>query len=475
MRFGVALAAFAATLPYQVNSSGPVSTVAITVDAERQYQTIDGFGISEAFQRANAVKTGLSVEERGKALDLLFSDENGAGLTILRNGIGSSASYSRDWMKSIAPTSPPSSNSTLKYEWDGDDAGQVWMTKEAMKRGLKTVYANAWSAPAYMKTNNQDSNGGRICGVPGANCSTGDWRQPFANYLVQLVRFYKEKEGIDITHLGWLNEPDLNQTYASMLSDGFQAADFLKILHPTLTREGFGHVKIVCCEATGWQDGEDLLYELQTSPGAEEMLSVYSSHGYSVNPALPLRTSRKVWQTEWADLNGKWNPAWDNLGKEGEGITWANKIHSALTLSNISGFLYWIGAARTPNNDALVQVMNGTVTPSGRLWAFAGFSRFVKPGATRVDARSSVGWVKVSAFVNADGALVVVVINNGPDDLEAEIDVKRYTSKKDIVTPFITDNANQGTKGEELRTSGDDGNLKVVASVKRRSMTSFVL
>ncbi|KAF2463049.1 glycoside hydrolase, partial [Lindgomyces ingoldianus] len=388
----------------------------VTVDTQTRYQVIDGFGISQAFQRSAQIhgKFGLSTQNQQQVLDYLFSNEIGAGFTILRNGIGSSTSYVEDFMKSIEPINPGGQNATPKYEWDGDDGSQVWLTKEAMKYGVGIVYANAWSAPGYMKTNGNDSNGGYICGVSSTSCESGDWRQAFANYLVRYLRFYQEREGIEITHLGFLNEPDLNQTYASMQSSGFQAGDFLKVLSPTLKSSGFGNVKIVCCEATGWNDGEDILAELQSVPGAENTLSVYSAHGYSSNPSLPFKTSvSRVWQTEWADLDGRWNTAWDNLGKAGEGIAWANKIQQGLTLSNISGFLYWQGAETTSTNSALIRLSNDTLSVSARLWAFAQFSRFVKPGAVRVKAESSIGYVRVSAFENVDGKHVVNVVNNG--------------------------------------------------------------
>lgn len=59
-----------------------------------------------------------------------------------------------------------------------------------VKYGVKTFYGNAWSAPGFMKTNGNDANGGYLCGVPGANCSTGDWRQAYADYLVKYIQLY---------------------------------------------------------------------------------------------------------------------------------------------------------------------------------------------------------------------------------------------------------------------------------------------
>lgn len=182
------------------------SATAITINISKKYQTMDGFGFSEAFQRANVI-VNLPAKQQREALDLLFNTTSGAGMTILRNGIGSSPDSSSDHMNSIQPKNPGGPTATPNYVWDGKDSGQLFVSKEAWKYGVRTFYANAWSAPGYMKTNGNENNGGYLCGVSGQKCNSGDWRQAFANYLVKLVQFYKD-EGVTITHLGFLNEPE---------------------------------------------------------------------------------------------------------------------------------------------------------------------------------------------------------------------------------------------------------------------------
>ena len=185
----------------------PRQSTGITVDLSRTYQTMDGFGTSEAFQRAVTMQK-LSETEQRKFLDLMFSTEKGAGLSILRNGIGSSPDMRDDHMVSIQPKNPGGPKATPQYVWDKSDNGQVWVSREAVHTyGVKTIYANAWSAPGYMKTNGNDANGGSLCGVSGASCSSGDWKQAFADYLVQYIKYYAA-ENITVTHLGFLNEPD---------------------------------------------------------------------------------------------------------------------------------------------------------------------------------------------------------------------------------------------------------------------------
>ena len=172
------------------------SGTTITVDLTKTYQKIDGFGFSEAFQRAVQMSRLPEAEQR-RALDLLFSTTKGAGLTILRNGIGSSPDMRNDWMVSIAPKSPGSPDKPLIIEWDGSDNKQLWLSQEAQHTySVKTIYADAWSAPGYMKTNGNDANGGSLCGLTGAYCASGDWRQAYADYLVKSVSCYFLEIGI---------------------------------------------------------------------------------------------------------------------------------------------------------------------------------------------------------------------------------------------------------------------------------------
>lgn len=178
-----------------------LSQTAITINTASQLQQIDGFGVSQAFKRA-AQFQALSSTPRKQGLDYLFSTSTGAGLSIIRNRIGSGGVGD-----SILPTSPGSPSGTPDYQFDGDDEGQVWFSQQAMTYGVRTIYADAWSAPGFMKTNGDENGGGYLCGTSGHECASGDWRAAFADMLVQYVKFY-DGVGVPITHLGFLNEPD---------------------------------------------------------------------------------------------------------------------------------------------------------------------------------------------------------------------------------------------------------------------------
>ena len=455
------------TALFCADSSIAQSNTRITVNRTQRYQKVDGFGVSQAFQRAIQIQR-LPPTTQTLVLDLLFSDTKGAGLTILRNGIGSTNNSNKDFMNTILPESPGSSNATPKYLWDGLDSGQVWLSKQAQTYGVKTFYADAWSAPAFMKTNNNDTDGGYLCGVTDEPCATGDWRQAYADYLIQYIRFYAQA-GIKVTHVGFLNEPELTQSYASMLSDGAQAAKFLQVFEPAVRKSGLD-VKIVCCEAAGWEYQQEMLSDIKAE-GAEKLFSVVASHGYATPPRDPFYdTPNVVWQTEWAELYDNWTAAWDVQGDDGEGFTWAQRIQDAFVQSNTSAFIHWIGAERGRGNSQLIQLQNSTIVVSKRLWAFAQFSRFVKPEAVRIGARSTRQDLHVSAFENANGAIAIQVLNTNEAALPVSLAVGGLTGSN-IVHSWLTNNDNDiSARNETIFTSGQFN-----SSVPARSMVSFVI
>ncbi|KAF2225771.1 glycoside hydrolase superfamily [Elsinoe ampelina] len=414
----------------------------ITVKPQVQYQQIDGIGVSEAFQRSN-VLYGLNEPYRSEVLDLLFTAK-GAGLTILRNGIGSSVSNPWDLMASIAPVAPASNSSALNFiPLPNDDQHQVWLAKQAKARGTNYFYADAWSADPYMKTNNNENFGGNLCGVRNTSCATGDWRQSYASKLVRFLQLYKA-QGITYDYVGFLNEPDFNASYAGMLSDGLQAADFIEVLAPALKKAGL-RTEIACCEGTGWDISRQLLEGVQ-SAGQEKNIGLVTSHGYSSAPGAPLNTSKKVWQTEWSTFDAT-NYDWYSTGKSSDGLAWANNIQKGFRDSNLNGHIYWWGAANASDNEPLIFINNtAEVRVTARLWAHAHFgSKFVRKDAHRIEATIGSAALNVSAFQNVDKSISVQIINNG--NTPQDVVVKGFGPRGRIST-FLTNNANNLTRGE---------------------------
>lgn len=417
------------------------SLVSVSVNPKVQFQEIDGFGASQAFQRAEDIfgKYGLPAVNQTLVLNLLYDKDIGAGFTILRNGIGSSNTSNSNFMNSIEPKNPGGPDKKPEYVWDYYNSGQFPLAQQAYARGLQTLYADAWSAPGYMKSNDDENNGGYLCGVANESCASGNWMQAYANYLVQYARFYKES-GVDVTHLGFLNEPQFAASYAGMLSNGTQAAEFIRLLAKTIRKSSLS-LKINCCDGIGWDDQEAMMAGLKAGPDpAINYLDVVTGHGYDSAPTYPLSTNKKTWQSEWADLTGAFTPyTFYENGGPGEGLTWANHIQVALRDAEVSGFLYWIGAENSTTNSGLINLINNEVIPSKRFWAFAQFSKFVRPGARRIAATSSHANLTVSSFKNIDGRIATQLLNQG--DSNVEVNVVMTGLKSGLrVKPYLTNN-----------------------------------
>ena len=94
--------------PAMFVSAATISATTVKIDIGERLQTIDGFGFSQAFTRASQFQNATKDLQK-KALDLLFSTETGAGLSIIRNWIPSPVAYT------IEPISPGLASNAPNY------------------------------------------------------------------------------------------------------------------------------------------------------------------------------------------------------------------------------------------------------------------------------------------------------------------------------------------------------------------------
>ena len=267
-----------------VAQAGPAAAAdTATINGATTFQTITGFGASEAFGEAQTVMNASSAVQQ-QALGLLYSPASGAGLTILRNWI------SADSGSTIEPNNPGGPTATPTYlpmSQTSQDAGQLWFAQQIKADyGVSNVFADAWSAPAFMKTNGSASGGGAVCGSPGATCSSGDWRQAYANYLVQYAKDYAAA-GVPLSYIGPENEANLSTSYDSMQMSPAQTANFLDVLGPTLASSGLS-TRMECCATEGWDYAQQYASAIESDPTALADTAVFTSHGYTAAPTSPL-------------------------------------------------------------------------------------------------------------------------------------------------------------------------------------------
>ena len=440
-----------------------------SINGATTYQSIAGFGASEAFgQAATVMDASSSVQQQ--ALSLLYSPVSGAGLTILRNEISAD---SGDTIEPAAPSGPGATPSYVSLASINSDQGQLWFAQQIKADyGVTNVFADAWSAPPFMKTNDSADNGGAVCGVTGATCSSGDWRQAYANYLVQYAKDYAAA-GDPLSYIGPENEANLSTSYDSMQMSPAQTTSFLDVLGPTLASSGLS-TQMECCATEGWDYAQQYASAIESDPASLADTAVFTSHGYTQAPDSALSGwAKPAWETEWSTFDS-WDPAWDD-GTDASGMTWAQNIYNGLVNANLSAFLYWWGST-TPSengdNEGLIEINGSTVTPSGRLWAFGNYSRYVLPGAVRIGASSSDASVPIDAFKNTNGTVAIVALNNlsSADTITYSLS-GTGTPNGATVTPQVTNASNDIAAQAATSVSGG----AFTATIPARSLVTYVV
>ena len=297
-----------------------------TINGATTYQTMTGFGASEAFGEASTVMNASSAVQQ-QALSLLYSPtvrrraDHPAQRDQRRLGQHHRAELAGQ------PDRHPVLPAAVLHR-PGRRASCGSPSRSRRDYGVSNVFADAWTAPAFMKTNDSTDNGGAVCGTPGATCSSGDWRQAYANYLVQYAKDYAAA-GVPLTYLGPENEANLSTSYDSMQLSPSQTANFLDVLGPTLASSGLS-TKMECCATEGWDYAQQYAAAIEADSTASADTAVFTSHGYTAAPTSPLSGwSKPAWETEWSTFES-WDPAWDD-GTDASGLTWAQHIYQGLT------------------------------------------------------------------------------------------------------------------------------------------------
>lgn len=144
-------------------------------------------------------------------------------------------------------------------------------------------------------------------------------------------------------------------------------------------------------------------------------------------------------------------------------------MHNAFVNSDTSGYTHWQCAQQDGGDNALIRLQGDSYEVSSRLWAFASYFRFARPGSVRIGATSNVEDVYVSAYVNKNGTLAIPIINAGHYPYNVALHLQGVNPKKG--SAFLTDNHHNVTLVDEFELHGST--LEVV--VEPRAVKTFWL
>ncbi len=425
----------------------------VTLDWGTDYQTIDGFGVSEAFHQSNNIAL-LGDTKQKEIYDLLFSTSKGAGFSIFRSILGDGGT----WGNATDGPNKTMQPSETTWDWTESNDDQIPMIRTIQSTyGIKNILYTVWSPPGWMKSNGSTSRG---------SLKT-DKYQAYATYLAEHIKNYRSKFGIEITHIGIANEPNLETDYSSCTWSSASFKTFMKdYLVPTFDREGIT-AKVILGE--NMSCNESFAIDSLNDATAVTRTDIVGCHNYgSTYSAFPTTKSKGkgIWMTEISNMNG-------NDPSITDGLKWAKEIHDFMTITQGNAWCYWWGACyKTYNGEGLIRMdMNAkTYTVDKRLYTIGQFSRFIRPGWQRFSATANpVSGVYVTAYKDpSTGDFAVVAINNSSTNQSVTYNLKGFSAVS--VTPYTT-SANQNlAAGSDIQVSGSSftGNLAA------NSITTFV-
>lgn len=412
------------------------STVSITVDAAKQYQTF--LGIGGAITDASAeVFAKLSPKKQQEFLTAYYDKDKGIGYSLARTNIHSCDFSSESY------TYVQEGDKDLKtFNIDHDRKYRIPLIKKAIETagGKLTLFVSPWSPPAFMKDNNDILHGGVL--LP-------EFAQSWANYYAKFIKAY-EKEGIPVWGLTIQNEPMASQRWESCIYTPEAERDFLKnFLGPTLEKEDLGSKKIII-----WDHNRgDMLVKRANLVFSDPEVSKYAwgigFHWYETwNGGTPKFESVAEVHKAFPNKNLIFTEGCIEKFDATKFQFWGNAERYGLNMINDfnNGTVAWTdwnilldqnGGPNHVGNFCFAPIHGDTskdeliYTP---MYYYIGhLSKFIRPNAKRIEATISDKSLLSTSFKNTNGKIVTVVMNSS--DKEVIYSITNKTIKATIRIP----------------------------------------
>jgi len=393
----------------------------IAIDPKAPRQTVRGFGASGAWWAQHVGRWPEAC--RKPILDLLFT-ERGAHLSVYRFNVGAGDGREiRDrWRRTETFETAPG-----QYDWTRD-AGAVAVLGEVRARGVERFVFFANSPPARL------TRSGRVSGGEGGGPNLrDDARDAFARYLVDVASHFRRT--LDLPHVAVspVNEPQWRWGKDGRGQEGChytpeQTAGVVRAVVERVRTSG-EPLRVEAPESGKW-GGEAAAYAdaLFADADLRRTLGEFAVHSYWSDRRQKAALARHVRErypgvgfamTEWCQMT---------RGRDtgmASALVLAGTVHDDLTVADVATWQLWIAVSRYNYHDGLIYVDERAQTfeTTKRLWALGNYSRFVRPGAARVDVTACPEGLRASAFL-APGKdrLVCVVINAGDALVRARIE-----------------------------------------------------
>ncbi|WP_250033347.1 carbohydrate-binding protein [Paractinoplanes maris] len=414
------------------DGTGRAVDATVVVDPGRQRQHYSGIGMSiDETSVSNLWK--LTPAEREKAVRLLVDPENGAGFDRFRLTIGSPdlIEHLPFWSYDELPAGVTEDFALKHFSIQRDiDLHMVEAVKLIQKYNPKaTFFASAWSAPAWMKTNNRFT--GEVALKPGSTTEhyqvgklRDDCIDVFARYYVKYIQSMRQ-HGINIDAITMLNEPGMDVVYPAMDISVEQQQKLAVAIKREFRRAGLGtQLYVHDFNFWDWRDPNSTAtknyHRIMNDPATRRAADAIAFHPYWGDPAVMREAyqefGKPVHMTETSDLNPAtvlsyfrldassytlWAQATDQTGGT---LHWTDQRDNNVDWEEVGRTTKW--------PDRLVKVNTETKTFSVRdeLYPLGQFARYLSPADVRVE--SSAPAAGVSNVVYRDGNRFTAILAN---------------------------------------------------------------
>ncbi len=375
----------------------------INVDTTTTYQPIDGFGFALTGGSASLINALPAAQQASLLKELFATDTTGVGISYLRISIGASDLSQTDFTyDEVTGTDVNLQNFSIDME--KTDLIPILKKILAINPSMKII-ATPWTAPTWMKTNNNFT----------AGSLNTTYYNAYAAYFVKYIQAMQQ-QGINIEAVTPQNEPLNPNNNPSMVMQPVEEENFIKnSLGPAFKAAGLT-TKIILYDHNA--DRTDYPLTILADAQAAQYADGSAFHLYAgdISALTPVHTAypnKNLYFTEiYTASTGSFSGdlAW-HLNNVIIGATrnWCRNVIE-WNLASDANFGPHTNGGCTTCQGALT--IGSIITRNVAYYIIAHASKFVKPGAVRIASDVSTTLPNV-AFKNSDGSKVLIVLNNG--------------------------------------------------------------
>jgi glucosylceramidase len=394
------------TPPLRFSESSDALPIVDVNDME-QYQPIEGFGLALTGGSAQLLMRMDPAQRTSLLQELFATQEHDIGISYLRLTIGSSDMNDHVFSYDDLPAGETDVD-LAKFSLGPDRADVLPVLKEilAINPRIK-ILGSPWSAPTWMKTND-DSKGGSL---------KPEYYGAYAAYLVKYIESMKA-EGIAIDAITIENEPLNPKNTPSMVVFAPEEDAFIaKYLGPAFQKADI-RTKILLYDHN--PDVPSYPLSILADPDASKYVDGTAFHLYggdastltNVHDEYP---NKNLYMTEQSITGGRRGPL--------DIAASVSRVLIGATRNWSRNVLLW-NLAADPNDgphtdnggctgcQGAITLDGNNATRNLAYYALAHFATFVPPGSVRVGS-DELEQLSDVAFLTPDGKIVLVVSNTG--------------------------------------------------------------